>query len=165
MVHAQRETTKTKSNSQLKWRTKALKLSLQTWQAFAKSQILYVTYSVTGESLRLKIGKEKVQNKKHKTASWDEAMLFSSVKKNFSTSSEDNGKNLLATIGQVDLGSKSLVAFGPSIPHKNEQNRKSGDWIFFFFFYVWQLNRGKSHIVKCEIVINAQFCEKCLAPI
>lgn len=69
-----------------------------------------------------------------------------SVKKNLSTSSQKN-YNSAATIYKVDLGSKCLVAFGPSIPHKSTE----------------RFNLGGSHIAESDIVINAQFCEKCLA--
>lgn len=60
-------------------------------------------------------------------------MLFSSVKPNLSTSSGKKEKPA-ATIDYVDLGSKSLVAFGPSIPHKNEQKRNlvTGYWVVLF---------------------------------
>lgn len=61
-------------------------------------------------------------------------MLLSSVSKNLSTSSEKNEKPA-ATIAQVDLGSKSVVAFGPSIPHKNEQNRNLVTRFFFLSFF------------------------------
>lgn len=71
------------------------------------------------------------RGKKRKTNStlrrWNVAL---SVKKNLSTSSQKN-YNSAATIYKVDLGSKSLVAFGPSIPHKNQQKKSPDDVIFF----------------------------------